>query len=278
MNASCLCGEVVWQVDAPGFMSHCHCSRCRKAHGTPFATYMAQPEAGFRWLASEPVVRWESAPGWHRSFCGHCGSVVPGDAADGVRYVPAGSLDDDPGVRPLAHIFTASKAPWYEIRDPLMQFDAYPPGVEGPVVADREPLDAAGAPRGSCLCGGVSFVVDGPPARATNCHCSRCRKARSAAHAANLIVNADGVRFTRGEDLLRSYKVPEAQFFTQVFCSTCGSAMPRVDRNRGIAVIPMGSLDDDPGMRPQVHIFVASKAPWFDIADDLPQHDAGPKP
>jgi hypothetical protein len=54
-------------------------------------------------------------------------------------------------------------------------------------------------------------------------------------------------------------------------------AATALDPERGIAVVPMGSLDDDPGMRPQFRIFVGSKAPWFDIADDLPQHaDAAP--
>lgn len=276
MKASCLCGAVAWETDEPQFMSHCHCSRCRKAHGTAFATFVMQPEAGFRWLRNDTVVRWESAPGWYRSFCGRCGSVVPGDPADGNMFVPAGPMDDDPQVRPLAHIFTASKAPWYEIRDSLPQFDAYPPGVDGPVMSDRPPLDPPGKTRGSCLCGGVAFVAEGQPIRVTNCHCGRCRKARSAAHASNLILPSAGVSFTRGEDLLRSYKVPEARFFTQIFCATCGSPVPRIDPSRGFAVIPMGALDDDPGFRLQHHIFVGSKAPWFDIADDLPQHQEAP--
>src|SRR5207244_3749093 len=82
----------------------------------------------------------------------------------------------------------------------------------------RPPLDPAGAVRGSCLCGAVTFVVEGKPLRAVNCHCGRCRRARSAAHAANLFTAADGVKFTRGESNRSSYKLPEARFFTQVFC------------------------------------------------------------
>lgn len=166
----------------------------------------------------------------------------------------------------------ASKAPWDEIHDTLPRFDAYPPGVNAPVLPDRASLDAPGAPRRSCLCGRVTYVVAAQPLRSHNCHGSRCRKARPAAHASNLFTAADGVRFTRGEDLLVFYKVPDAKHFAQVFCRTCGSPLPRIDRNRGIAVVPMGSLDDDPAMRPQAHMFVGSKAPWYDIADDLPQH------
>jgi hypothetical protein len=154
----------------------------------------------------------------------------------------------------------------------IPQFDAYPPGIDATILPDRAPLGRAeGKLRGSCLCGAVTYEVEGEPMRCWNCHCSRCRKARSAAHATNLFVHADGTRFTRGEDNLSSFKPPEAERFTQVFCRTCGSPMPRIDRVRGFAVVPMGSLDDDPGMRPSRHIFTGSKAPWYDIADDLPQ-------
>jgi hypothetical protein len=272
-RARCLCGDVKWEIDGPfEWMSHCHCSRCRKAHGAAFATYVAGPAAGFRLHGAERVRRWESAAGFTRCFCERCGSVVPGDASQGLAFVPAGNFDDDPGIRPLAHIFVASKAPWFEIRDDLPRFDAFPPGVDAEVLPDRPPLDPPGKPRGSCLCGGVAYVVEGTPIRCHNCHCGRCRRARSAAYASNLFTRSDGLRFTRGEDLLASYKVPDAQHFTHVFCRTCGSSMPRIDHGRGRAIVPMGSLDDDPGIRPQAHIFVGSMAPWYAITDALPQH------
>ena len=273
MTADCLCGGIRIGVGGKvGPIVYCHCSRCRKAHGAAFATYVAGPASGFRLNGSEHVKRWESAPGFFRCFCERCGSVVPGDAMDGRIFVPAGNFEDDPGVRPLAHIFVASKAPWFEIRDGVPTFDAYPPGIDAPVLPDRPSLDPPGAARGSCLCGNVAYVVEGRPSRCINCHCSGCRRARSAAHASNLFTSSDGVRFTRGEDLLAAYKVPDAQHFTHIFCRTCGSSMPRIDRNRGLAVVPMGGLDDDPGVRPQAHIFVGSMAPWYTIADDLPKH------
>ena len=86
----------------------------------------------------------------------------------------------------------------------------------------------------------------------------------------------DGVEFLRGEGYLKTYKVPDAKFFTQVFCKVCSSAMPRVDPERGIAVIPLGSLDDDPVVKPVDHIFVSSKADWHEITDDLPTYKDGP--
>ncbi len=129
---------------------------------------------------------------------------------------------------------------------------------------------------GSCLCGTVRFEVTADPVWAHNCHCSRCRKTRGAPFAANLFVPIDGVRFTSGEDALQSYHPPDAERFTHVFCRRCGSTMPWRNPSRGMTVVPMGSLDGDPGMTPLAHIFVASKAPWFTITDELAQYPEAP--
>src|SRR5690242_13699101 len=106
-----------------------------------------------------------------------------------LMFVPAGNFDDDPDVRPEMHIFTAFRAPWFEISDAL----------------------------------------------------------------------------------------PEAKHYKHVFCRVCGSSMPRIDPSRDIAVIPMGALDDDPGMWPQAHLFVDSMAAW-DSIDSLPRHGEYPPP
>src|SRR5207237_101388 len=106
----------------------------------------------------------------------------------------------------------------------------------------------AGKARGSCLCGGVAYEIGGPVAGPiANCHCSRCRKARAAAHASNLFAELSNFRWLRGEELVVSYKVPEAERFTQAFCRTCGAKVPHLNAARGRVVVPAGSLDDDPG-------------------------------
>src|SRR5262249_39110069 len=107
--------------------------------------------------------------------------------------------------------------------------------------------------------------------RCRTCHCSRCRKAGSAAHLSYVVTKPEGLRFTRGSELLVTYKVPEARYFKTSFCSVCGSKMPRHDAERQIAIVPMGSLDANPGVRPDSHIHTASKAPWDAITDSLPQ-------
>ncbi len=281
VNGSCLCRGVAWEV-AGEFqrMVHCHCSMCRKAHGAAFATWATATANGFRWLRGRDLVRHhESSPGFDRPFCSRCGSVVAGDASDGRVFMPAGCLDDDPGIRPEAHIFVGSSAPWHEIVDDLPRFDSYPADRRSRPVPFRRPEEPEreGAVRGSCLCGGAAYEIEGELQGMINCHCSRCRKARAAAHATNLFVG-DGAsfRWIRGEELLEAFKVPGAQRFTHTFCGVCGSSLPRAGGDR--ALVPAGTLDGDPGAREMLHIYCGSKAPWYEIADDLPRHEEGPRP
>ena len=107
-------------------------------------------------------------------------------------------------------------------------------------------------------------------------HCSRCRMARGAAHASNLIVGVDALRFTAGEDAIRRYKIPDAKYFTQSFCVRCAGKVPMVDRERAIAVVPLGGLDDPPPIAPREHIWTADVPSWSEICDDLPQHEGPP--
>lgn len=130
--------------------------------------------------------------------------------------------------------------------------------------------------KGSCLCGGVAFEMTGAPLRVQHCHCSRCRKVRGTAHATNLFVPIADLRFVRGEDQLVIYKLPDAKTFAHAFCKVCGSSMPRLDPSRALAVVPMGSFDDDPGVRAERHVFLDSRAPWDETADGLPAFGGAP--
>ncbi|HEV2170291.1 MAG TPA: GFA family protein [Candidatus Binatus sp.] len=129
---------------------------------------------------------------------------------------------------------------------------------------------------GSCLCGAVAFEATGGQ-EFRYCHCSRCRKARGSAFAANMFVQPDDFRWIRGEDQVVKYRMPSAARFGNWFCGTCGSPVPRDVPALKVVLIPAGSLDHDPGVRPGYHIFVGSKAPWEEIADDLPRHAEYPK-
>ena len=126
---------------------------------------------------------------------------------------------------------------------------------------------------GSCLCGGVLFEVELPFSRANHCHCSYCRKHSGTFGLTQGRVQRERFRLLQGEELLRVYK-PEGGTAVKAFCSVCGSSLFGAYWPEGDEIsIRLGSLDSDPEIRPQAHVFVDSHAPWFEVPDDgLPRH------
>ena len=183
----------------------------------------------------------------------------------GIAAVPAAGLEGDLGIKPQSHIFVGSMAPWDAIADELPQFDAYPPGfdapgVERPVVTPRE-----GVTEGSCLCGEVGYEITGAAGAHDELPLQPLppRPRRGARH--ECLLQARSVPLDARRALVTEFKVPDAKFHTAAFCSRCGGKVPRPSPERGVVAVPAGSLDTDPGMRAQAHIFVADKAPWFEI-------------
>ena len=130
--------------------------------------------------------------------------------------------------------------------------------------------------RGSCLCGAVRFEVTAPFEGMHHCHCSRCRKAHGAAFSTFAQVQRSGVRITVGEKKIRDFQSSEKVL--RSFCADCGSNLFfKFQPLPELVWVAVGVLDDDPGMRPEAHIFAASIAPWHEITDDLPQHDEYPQ-
>jgi len=271
-SGSCLCGRVRFKLGGEVTdMSHCHCSMCRKIHGSQFATYFGASELEFT-EGSEDIVHHMSSSGFNRSFCGNCGSVLPDTNDEGEHYyVPAGLLDDDPGVRPSKHIFVESKAEQYAIHDDLPQCTHYGDGDLTRVVDTDSNKKVDGVVSGGCLCGAVSYEFTSLPKFVMNCHCSRCRKVRGAAHATNVFVPIENFAWNQGEDQVVNYDHAEAERFGNAFCKTCGSCVPRTSGNTGVMNVPVGGLDSPPGAEPKGHIYVDSKAPWFEITGPLPQ-------
>lgn len=126
--------------------------------------------------------------------------------------------------------------------------------------------------RGSCLCGAVTFEIDGTIEDIVMCHCSLCRKAQGSAYATNGLV--DKSAFTlHGEDKLTSYE--SAPGNVKYFCSVCGSPMlNRSAKRPGKVRIRLGTVESDIAERPKAHIFATSKANWDRITDDLPRYDS----
>jgi hypothetical protein len=130
---------------------------------------------------------------------------------------------------------------------------------------------------GGCLCGKIRFEVKGPFLRAGHCHCSRCRKHSGTAVCTQGRVLREQFRLVSGEESIRVYRPGEGAA-VKAFCGICGSSLFGGTWPEGPEVsIRLGSVDRDPGIRPQYHTFVDSRAVWDEITDDLPQHP-GPLP
>ena len=307
IGGACLCGAVAFAIAPPyRWFAHCHCSMCRKHHGSLFGTSLGVARAAFRWLeGTDEIVHYRATAAFERPFCRHCGSTVPAASHD-ERYwtVPAGLLEGDPGARPRTHIFVASRSPLVELDSILPQHAAYPPTIALPTVATRRAHDESAAVgrnlppalaalppslavcrkvapalaalppslavAGSCLCGAVAFTASALPRRVVNCYCSLCRRSRAAAFSSTLLVSRETFRFDRGETSVRRYKLPTRQYGTD-FCGECGSPVPRVGADA--AMLPSGAIDSPLPPLPAVHLYVGSKAPWYEISDSWPQFD-----
>ena len=121
--------------------------------------------------------------------------------------------------------------------------------------------------RGGCLCGAVRYEASGEPTRFYHCHCSRCRKATGTGHASNLFLQPGELTWLQGEEHVRTFKLPEAQRFSNRFCALCGGRLPRAAADR--VIIPAGSLDDEAPIQPQARIFSGSRTRWSCSGDDL---------
>jgi hypothetical protein len=99
----------------------------------------------------------------------------------------------------------------------------------------------------------------------------------AAAYATDFRAPSAGFGWLRGREHVRDFLLPGAKWFMTSFCDVCGSVLPHVARNDPSSVlIQAGALDDDPGIRPVLHLFVGSKAAWEEITDTLPRHDEYP--
>jgi len=124
--------------------------------------------------------------------------------------------------------------------------------------------------RGGCHCGAVRFEID-QVRTLTHCHCANCRKLTGAAFASYAHVEADKFRFVAGEDTTVVYESAPGSFRHR--CRVCGCLTPGKAPYLTTISVPAGLLDDDPVVRPRLHVFTSSRASWWTIADDLPQYE-----
>jgi hypothetical protein len=130
-DGGCLCGNVRFEITGSiRNIVYCHCSQCRKAQGSAFATNGIVNAADFKILSgADALTGYESTPGQTKYFCRFCGSPILSKTElrpEQVR-VRLGTIESDIFERPLAHVFVTSKANWEEITGDLPQYEGYEP-------------------------------------------------------------------------------------------------------------------------------------------------------
>ena len=123
---------------------------------------------------------------------------------------------------------------------------------------------------GKCLCGAVQYAVTDEFAYAANCHCSNCRRATGSAFKPFAGIERDKLVLTQGEGNLLIFGDQSGH---DAHCGLCGSLLYSLVRDGTFFHVAMGTLVDEPSIRPSAHIFVGSKASWFTITDELPQYE-----
>ncbi len=124
--------------------------------------------------------------------------------------------------------------------------------------------------KGGCLCGKVQYEITGPLFNADHCHCSMCRRQHGAAFSTYANFNPGDFKWILGEEHTKIYETPSGAGWC--FCCECGSTLCGTEKGR-VTSIALGTVKGDPGIKPDAHIFVTSKAQWYEIKDDLPQFD-----
>ena len=125
---------------------------------------------------------------------------------------------------------------------------------------------------GACLCGTIRYEIDGDIGPIVLCHCSDCRKAQGSAFAATTPVKASELRVVSGAHALKAFESSPGK--QRCFCSECGSPIfSRLVSRPDVVRLRVGTLDSKVTTTPIAHIYAASKAEWFDIADHLPRYD-----
>lgn len=123
----CLCGDITFEYSGPlGPIALCHCSQCRRAHGSAFSASAPIQKARFQFLSGEDLItEYESRPGKYRAFCCQCGSQLYSrvDAIPGILRLRIGVINELLDKKPAQHVYVGSKSDWFEITDTISQYD-----------------------------------------------------------------------------------------------------------------------------------------------------------
>lgn len=116
--------------------------------------------------------------------------------------------------------------------------------------------------KGSCLCGAIEYAVERLDMPIGHCHCRTCRKAHAAAFATTAGVKREHFRWVKGQERLSTFESSPGKL--RHFCSVCGSHLVAERPQQAHVIVRVATLDEDPGVRPQQHIWTTHDVPWLE--------------
>jgi hypothetical protein len=129
---------------------------------------------------------------------------------------------------------------------------------------------------GGCLCGAVEYTVIDEFKAFYQCHCKQCQQMTGSAFASNIFTHPENIEWIKGTQNISTFDHPSREF-SKAFCKTCGSALPFINQRKTSLIIPVGSLNDKPNLKPQANIFVSEEAHWLNVGLEAKKYDGFPK-
>ncbi len=128
---------------------------------------------------------------------------------------------------------------------------------------------------GGCLCGAVTYEFAVVPKVTVACHCSACRKSTGSAFGTWSLVPRDEFHWRSGVEHIAEFV--SSDHARRLFCRECGTTLGNLtSRRAGYMHLAAGTLDRPPPLSITLHVYAASKAPWFEITDSIPRHETEP--
>lgn len=278
LTGSCLCGDVTYESSQKhNEMWNCHCHSCRKANSVAYATWIKTQVSSFRWMERKSTISTFSSHDMERSFCSKCGSILPArNKKEGYILLPAGAISTPHHLVPAEDRYVDQMPAWYR----LGVDDARAQGSKPKYSEETlKSTDLNCTVRGSCMCGSVSYLVTGEAEAIRGCHCSRCRYRSGSGFFTGMPMVISKFHVEDTAHNLRSFKLPETQYYSYRFCGVCATLIPMIFPGSNRTVIAAGSLDSEPPVALMFHIFYASKASWLNLSgtekcfDEHPPND-----
>jgi len=122
--------------------------------------------------------------------------------------------------------------------------------------------------KGSCLCGRIAYEATALDSPIRHCSCNVCRKAHASAFNTSASVRQEHFRWLRGEEALSAYESSPGK--RRFFCGTCGTQLVARRTGSETVILRVATLDDDPGRRPEGHIWARDEVPWLAYGPQVP--------